>query len=124
VIDPGSLKMHYVNAGHPAGLVRRGDELLRLPANSHPVGYFDQNEFLEESFQFVAEDRFLLYTDGLVDVSNPQGEMFGTSRLEDAFHRLDGDHMVFLEKLFSTIEDYMAGQSPFDDCTAIVMDFH
>lgn len=124
VIDPGSLQMRYVNAGHPSGLVRRGDEVLRLPATSHPVGYFDRDNFREESFQFAAGDRFFLYTDGLVDSGNPAGEMFGNTRLEDTFNRLHGDHMVFLDKLFATIEDFMDGQSPFDDCTAIVMDIH
>lgn len=124
VIDPRNLTMHYVNAGHPAGLVRRKDDLMRLPATSHPVGYFDHDEFRVETFRFAAHDRLLLYTDGLIDSSNPQGEMFGAERLDDAFRRLDGDHMVFLDRLFNKIGDYLAGQSPFDDCTAIVIDFH
>lgn len=124
VIDPASMRMHYVNAGHPAGLTRRGHELIRLPATSHPVGYFDQPEFQVDTFQFAPGDRFLLYTDGLVDGNNPAGEMFGVDRLEDAFRRLEGDHMVFLDDIFTTVENFLAGQLPYDDCTAIVIDFH
>ena len=124
VVEPRTLTMHYVNAGHPAGLVRRGDEILRLPATSHPVGYFDQEHFQVGTFQFAAADRFLLYTDGLVDSPNQQGEMFGAERLDDAFRRLNGDHMVFLDRLFAEIDTFLAGQAPFDDCTAIVMDLH
>lgn len=67
---------------------------------------------------------FLLYTDGLVDSSNQPEEMFGAERLDDAFRRLNGDHMVFLEYIFAEIDAFPAGQAPFDDCTAIVMDFH
>ncbi|MBW2475565.1 MAG: serine/threonine-protein phosphatase [Deltaproteobacteria bacterium] len=124
VVDPRTLTMHYVNAGHPAGLVRRGDEILRLPATSHPVGYFDREHFQVGTFQFTAADRFLLYTDGLVDSPNQQGEMFGAERLDDAFRRLNGGHMVFLDRLFAEIDTFLAGQAPFDDCTAIVMDLH
>jgi serine phosphatase RsbU (regulator of sigma subunit) len=124
VIDPSTMTMHYINAGHPAGLVRRNEVSLRLPATSHPIGYFDHAEFQVETFQFAANDRLLLYTDGLVDSCNPHGEMFGAERLDDAFGRLDGDHMVFLQRLFDEIGDYLAGQPPFDDCTAIVIDFH
>ena len=124
VIDPHTMTMDYVNAGHPAGLVRRDDEILRLPATSHPVGYFDQVDFQVGRFQFVADDRLLLYTDGLVDSTNPQGEMFGAGRLDEAFRRLNGDHMVFLDRLFAETDQFLAGQAPFDDCTAIVMDFH
>lgn len=124
IIDPGSLRMHYVNAGHPAGIVRRDERLLRLPATSHPVGYFEHAEFLEEKFQFEANDRLLLYTDGLVDSSNRAGEMFGVERLDEAFRRLAGDHVVLLDRLFASVETFLAGQFPYDDCTAIVMDFH
>ncbi len=124
VIDPRSMTMHYINAGHPAGLVRRNKDLIRLPATSHPVGYFDQAVFQVDTFQFEAHDRLLLYTDGVLDSSNPQGEMFGAERLDDAFRRLDGDHMVFLERLFAGLGGHMAGQPLFDDCTAIVIDFH
>ncbi len=124
IIDPASMTMRYINAGHPAGLVRRNAELLRLPASSHPVGYFDQDEFRVDTFRFQVGDRLLLYTDGLVDSSNAQGEMFGAERLDDAFHRLDGDHMLFLDKLFAEINEFIAGHPPFDDCTAIVIDFH
>jgi sigma-B regulation protein RsbU (phosphoserine phosphatase) len=124
VIDPNSLLMDYVNAGHPAGLVRRDDDLFRLPATGHPVGYFDQPVFRLSRFQFARCDRLLLYTDGLLDSSNALGEMFGADRLDSVFRRLDGDHKIFLERLFIEIENFLAGQAPFDDCTAIVVDLH
>ena len=71
-----------------------------------------------------ADDRFLLYPDGLIDSTNQQGEMFGAERLDDAFRSFHGDHMLFLDRLFAEIDQFQAGQSPFDDCTAVVMDFH
>ena len=67
---------------------------------------------------------FLLYINGLVDCPNQQGEMFGAERLDGAFRRLNGDHMVFLDRFFAEIDTFLAGQAPFDDCTAIVMDLH
>ena len=123
-LDPRTLTMHYINAGHPAGLVRRGDELLRLPATSHPVGYFDEAHFQTGTFQFTSVDRFLLYTDGLINCTNQQEEMFGAKRLDEAFRSFCGDHMLFLDRLFAEIDQFQAGQSSFDDCTAVVMDFH
>ena len=72
----------------------------------------------------IPDDVFLLYINGLVDSPNQQGDMFGAERLDDAFRRLNGDHMVFLARLFAEIDTLLAGQSPFDDCTAIIMEFH
>ena len=122
IIDPHNLTMTYVNAGHPAGLVKRRQELLRLPATSHPVGFFDDGEFPAAVFQLEEGDRVLLYTDGLIDSTTPQGEMYGTDRLAEAFCRLEGGHGEFLDVLFTEIGEHLAGQSAFDDCTAIVVD--
>jgi serine phosphatase RsbU (regulator of sigma subunit) len=124
IIDPQSKSMSYVNAGHPAGLVKRQGELLRLPATSHPVGYFEKAEFQVDSFQFADHDRLLLYTDGVIDSSNPQGEMYGVERLDEAVLKLEGDHVTFLDSLFDEVHHYLNGQPIFDDCTAIVIDFH
>lgn len=124
VIIPRTLTMHYVNAGHPAGLVRRAGGLIRLPATSHPVGYFDEAEFRVGTFQLEAGDRLLLYTDGLVDSTNPQGELFGCDRLDKAFLKPAGTPEAFLDALFEDVAQHLGGQPLFDDCTAIVVDFH
>lgn len=124
VIDPQSKIMSYINAGHPAGLVKRGEDLLRLPVTSHPVGYFEQANFQVDSFQFADQDRLLLYTDGVIDSSNSQGDMFGAERLDRAFQRQEGNHRVLLDSLFDEIRDFVEGQPLFDDCTVIVLDFH
>jgi hypothetical protein len=50
--------------------------------------------------------------------------MTGVERLDDTFRRLDGNHVIFLDRLFAEMGEFLAGQSPFDDCTAVVMDFH
>jgi serine phosphatase RsbU (regulator of sigma subunit) len=122
IIDPHNLTMSYVNAGHPAGLVKRRNGLLRLPATSHPVGYFDEGEFPAVLFQLEEGDRLLLYTDGLIDSPTPRGELYGSERLAEAFCRLQGDHGEFLELLFAELGEHLAGHVAFDDCTAIVVD--
>ena len=124
IIDPASLSMRYVSAGHPAGLVRRGDAILKLTTTGHPLGYFDQPELEEKTFRLAANDRLLLYTDGVVDGLNPVGSVFGAERLEALLASLDGDHRECLEALFAETRRHLAGLPPVDDCTAIVLDLH
>ena len=114
--------MRYVNAGHPTGLVRRGQTLARLTPTGHPLGYFDQPELEEKTFRLLAGDRLLLYTDGLVDGLNPGGEVFGTRSLEKLLLDRQSNHLQFLEELFAAVDDHLEGDSILDDCTAIVMD--
>ena len=122
-IDPRSLRMSYVNAGHPAPLVRRGGEILTLPATAPPVGFFDALQVPGGSFQFRGEDRLLLYTDGITEAWNTEGEMFGSERLRAILREKDGDHQEFLDHLFAALGDFGTDDAPADDCTAIVIDF-
>jgi hypothetical protein len=52
------------------------------------------------------------------------GDFYDFIELENAFRRLDGDRETFLERLFTEIGNFLAGESPLDDCTAIVVDLH
>lgn len=124
VIDPDDLNMRYVSAGHTTGLVRRADELLRLAASGHPLGYFDHPELVQKDFRFASEDRFLLYTDGLVDGLNSSGEVYGAGRLESLLLASDQGYLEFLRELFDQAIAHLGGQPVSDDCTAIVMDMH
>jgi hypothetical protein len=65
IIDPLSLKLDYVNAGHPPALVRRGGEILALHSTTQPLGFFDVPENSVRTILFQKHDRWLLYTDGI-----------------------------------------------------------
>jgi serine phosphatase RsbU (regulator of sigma subunit) len=124
IIDPQSLAMHYVNAGHPAPVIRRGETLVTLPTTAPPVGFFDAPEIGKGSFRFERGDRLLLYTDGIPEAMNRRGELFGMGRLQRALERADLDYLELLDRLFAELHEYEANESPADDCTAIVIDFH
>ena len=123
-IDPGTLHMEYVNAGHPAPLVQRGGQILSLPATAPPVGFFDEPDISLGSFDFQRHDRLLLYTDGITEAGNGQGDFFGRERLTGILQEKDSDHQQFLQQLFAELRAFGADDSPADDCTAIVVDFH
>lgn len=124
IIDPDSLMMHYVNAGHVAPMVRRGDRIFYLDSSAQPLGFFDGPEMKMRSFRFAKGDRLLLYTDGLTEAFDERGRAFGYKRLEEVLLSHQGDHLEFLEQLFQTLKDFGASDPPGDDCTAIVIDLH
>jgi serine phosphatase RsbU (regulator of sigma subunit) len=124
IIDPPSLTMHYVNAGHPGPLVRRGAAVQALPTTAPPVGFFDAPEIGKGTFRFERGDRFLLHTDGIPEAMNRRGELFGPERVQRLLQREDLDYLELLDRLFADLHDFGADDSPADDCTAIVLDFH
>lgn len=124
VIDPDTLTMRYVNAGHVAPMVRRGGEIFHLVPTGVPLGFFDDPEMAMCTFQFNKGDRLLLTTDGITDASNDLGEFFGNGRLEETLRSFQGDHLEFLDEIYRAIADFGAAEILKDDCTAIVADFH
>lgn len=123
-IEPETREMSYLNCGQVPPLIRRGSELFRLQATGPPLGFFDDPELEPGQFQFQQGDRFLLYTDGIVEASNRAGKQFGDKGLSDVLLDSDSDHMELLDHLFERMAAFGTSDPPADDCTAIVIDFH
>ncbi len=124
IINPQKGQLSYVNACHPAPLVRRSGNIMSLPSTSPPVGFFENPEISMEQFRLEKGDRLLFYTDGIVEAENRHGEPFGTQRLEEILLQSDCNHIEFLDKLFAELEDFGAEVTPSDDSTAIIIDYH
>jgi len=125
IIHPVTLNMHYVNAGHVAGLVLRDGVVTELPSTGPPVGFFPEPEIHLQKFSLKKNDRLLLVTDGLIETANSEGELFGLDKMKELLlcHG-DTDYQVFLDLIFKAQLDYGNAELPEDDCSAIVIDFH
>jgi len=123
IIDPESLVCHYINAGHIPPLVKRGAEITPLSTTSPPLGFFDEPEMELSSFRFAKGDRLLLYTDGITEAANAQGQLYGGERLRSFLGSCAGDHIEFLDALFDELQNFGVCDPVEDDCTAIVVDF-
>ncbi|HEY8152235.1 MAG TPA: PP2C family protein-serine/threonine phosphatase, partial [Vicinamibacteria bacterium] len=84
-LDREAGVMRYSAAGHPPLLRWRRDEPRshELEENGLPLGLMDVAEYRELEQPLHTGDRFLLYTDGLVDATNAAGEFFTVERVKD-----------------------------------------
>jgi serine phosphatase RsbU (regulator of sigma subunit) len=122
VIDPKTLAMEYVNAGHVPALVRRGGDVIELGPTTQPLGYFETIDTTTGSFRLARGDRLLLYTDGIIEAAGASGDRFGGERLKEALAGSGASHMEFLGSLFELLRDFGIADPPEDDCTAMVVD--
>jgi hypothetical protein len=79
--------LRYVNAGHPAGLLRRADgTLTELPATATLLGVLDASMYETAAGHETlgADDLVVACTDGVHEAPSPSGEFFG----DDRFRRL------------------------------------
>jgi phosphoserine phosphatase RsbU/P len=83
--DHAPSRITYVNAGHPAGLVRRGSDVLELNAGGPPLGLLPKAAYRCGSFELQASDIGVIVTDGVTEalegIPLTLGEALAESRL-------------------------------------------
>jgi sigma-B regulation protein RsbU (phosphoserine phosphatase) len=124
-IDVRSGLMRYTAAGHPPmlRLLRPTLEVRELEENGLALGFSPQAEYGELEQLLVAEDRLLLYTDGLIEAGNDAEEFFGIERVKAsiaAAAALPPDEAAdaLLERM-----DAWSGQPAADDLTIVLVDW-
>ena len=79
-IDQTSQRLSYINAGHPAPLIIRGSEQIKLDSNNMTIGMFPDLSFCCDHIDLKPGDLLLFYTDGVVETENRHGQQFGLER--------------------------------------------
>jgi predicted ester cyclase len=88
ILDPESGRFIYANSGHNLPCRRHDDQADELRARGMPLGLMPGTEYEEKEALLEVGDSVLLYSDGLVEAHDPEGEMFGFPRLR----RLVAEH--------------------------------
>jgi serine phosphatase RsbU (regulator of sigma subunit)/predicted ester cyclase len=104
ILDPSSGHLLYANAGHDLPYLHRNGDAEELRARGMPLGLMPAMSYEEKEIVLDAGEAALLYSDGLVEAHDPEGEMFGFPRLraliaEHGEERSLGD--LLLEELYS-----------------------
>jgi serine phosphatase RsbU (regulator of sigma subunit)/predicted ester cyclase len=81
VLDPNSGRLNYANAGHDLPYLHRNGEAEELRARGMPLGLMPGMRYEEKETILHSGQAALLYSDGLVEAHDPEGDMFGFPRL-------------------------------------------
>jgi sigma-B regulation protein RsbU (phosphoserine phosphatase) len=76
-----SGEIEICNAGHPPPLVISGGGVRRVEATALPVGMFCSHHFSSRTLHLAPGETLMLYTDGLIEASNEEGDGYGLERL-------------------------------------------
>jgi len=127
-INPNEGKVTYVNAGQNPPLLYHccGDgqngHIHWLSKTGMAIGVLTDTPYTQQVVRFEPGDFMLLYTDGVVDAENPQGEPFGVGRLQSAVleHRNDAAADM-IQALEETLAAHVGDHEPFDDVTIVAI---
>lgn len=121
--DGGDGSIRVVNAGHEPPLVLRAGAGAVETLDPHGIvlGIDRDASFAETGCRLGAGDLFVVYTDGLTEATNKQGELYTIARLsEDLVANRSLPAAEIAKGLFETVRRFSAAEFR-DDATILVM---
>ena len=123
-LKTGELK--YANAGHNRPLLRRKDgsfEFLSGPPG-FILGGMEGIVYKEQSLMLEPGDEIFLYTDGVVEATDANKDLYGDDRLVECINaHKDEDVMQMCQSIYDDIEIFYNGAPQFDDITEMAVKF-
>jgi hypothetical protein len=114
-------KLRYVNCGHNSPLLLRHEGAVeRLDATATVLGLFPEWEGSVAETQIEPGDIVIMYTDGITEARDKNGEEFGEAGLLSALrnnHNLEAASL--LEKVEQLVDEFRSGERH-DDLTMII----
>ena len=116
----GSLT--YCNAAQNPPLLFSARTCERLEVGGTLVGAFPDAVYEQAERQLEAGDTIVLFSDGIVEAMNVEGEEFGEARIRDTIapHAREPVETI-LDRLLSALERFTRGIPQADDLTAVVV---
>jgi serine phosphatase RsbU (regulator of sigma subunit) len=128
--DDSTRKLRYANCGHlPPALLRASsqDEPSKSPkvewlhSTCTVMGLFEAWQCEIAEVQLAPGDLLVLYTDGVTEAANAQGEEFGDSHLLDTLkshaHLAVGQ---LLQGVVAAVQQFSGGSEQQDDITLVI----
>ncbi len=112
-------RLRYCNAGHNHPVLVTRDGARRLSTGGLIVGLFEDAEFQEETVQLAADDLLVIFSDGISEATNDQGEEFGDAR--DCVSSTERDPDAVLNRLLEQLQQFTGDGLQGDDMTALVL---
>jgi len=126
LLDIPSGKFTYANAGHNPPLFRRAAgkyEYLKT-RTGFVLGGLEGFNYTQEELIFKPDDGVYLYTDGVTEAMDCEGNLFSSKKLEDTinYHK-DTDQMGMLRSIKQEIDKHADGADQADDITMLTLTY-
>jgi len=120
---PKTHTLRYINAGHnPPVMVRSDGRVEYLQPSGIPIGAFDISNWKEEILELGAGDFLFMFTDGITEATNTEGEMYEDDRLKRLLlNSRKQSPEELTESVLDEINDFTGGAPQSDDITMMIL---
>lgn len=122
-LDPRSHQLIYITAGHnPPLLVRASGEVSTLDIGGFPVGITPFAEYREGWAELQPGDVLVIYSDGVTESLDEEGEEFGETRLIEIVQKNRGRTAAGLrDRIDEALAKFVGKAKTVDDLTLVIV---
>lgn len=123
VLDMQTGELTYVNAGHnPPLWVKQDGSIERLTRTAIALGVVLDGTVEQRTIKFESCDNLLLYTDGLTESFNAEGDFYGEKRLLESIQASPcSTASGLLDAVEKSLLNFVQDMPPADDLTMLVL---
>jgi sigma-B regulation protein RsbU (phosphoserine phosphatase) len=128
IINIRTGELSYSNAGHPYSIVMRKSGKMELLQKGGPaIGMGDFRLLIEQADRFEEGchqlhpgDKLFIYTDGIIEYQNQNGELYGTRRFYETLEAQRGKSIHgMVEQSIKSLMNFGNNAKPQDDITLL-----
>ena len=123
ILDTSTGELEYVNAGHnpPYLLTASGLKTVELTKGT-VLGGIEHFNYRSARMTIAPGDTLYLYTDGVTEAFNREGELYGDDRLEEQLKaNLQTGQKELVSTILAEVAGFAAGFPPSDDITMMAI---
>ena len=124
ILNTVSGEMIYTNAGHtpPVIIDAAGKCSLLALTEDVPLGISEGEKFAEKTVTLKPQDTVFVYTDGVTEAMNADGEEYGVEKLIAELESQAGKPLTEIdEHVYHKVLEFAGGVQQFDDLTYLSM---
>ena len=126
ILEVSTGKLSAANAGHEYPALKRGDGGFSVFKDRHGfvLGGMEGMKYKEYEIQLSPGDKLFVYTDGVPEANDPDGNMFEVKRMIDALNEdPDASPAQILGAVRGQINIFVREAEQFDDLTMLCLEY-
>jgi sigma-B regulation protein RsbU (phosphoserine phosphatase) len=123
ILNQNTHELSFVNAGHCYPLiVKKNGRVDRLETGGVVMGFFPEAAYKSGHYKLEPDDLMILYTDGVSELLDEQGEEFGIERIIEVLNQYHEESVSEIrDQLVRTLTKHRGEENQFDDLTLILL---
>jgi sigma-B regulation protein RsbU (phosphoserine phosphatase) len=121
-LEAGSKKIRLMNAGHPPPVHIQKGKIKEMAQGEPALGIMPKTAYKEHSIRLEKGDFLVVYSDGVTEARNEQGDFYGEKRWLQLLQKSKNLSAQALgEKMMSEIRSFVGEARPSDDLSLILL---